>query len=156
MATYLNDPYIYSRTLMLPANYGESDAQWFLNYSKEQTDKFGHALNFAIRDPDGNLIGGIGFLGMNSSPAIAHKDELGYWMAAAFRGKGIMTDAVRKMIDYGFTVRQLSRIEAHLYAFNVESEAVLKRCGFTQEGYLRKAYYRNNEYHDAKLYAIIK
>lgn len=153
---HLSDEYIFARTLMLPANYGEKDARWFLNHCKEEHAKFGHPLHFSIRNAEGNIIGGIGFHGRNTVPGLAHKDEIGYWLATSYRGKGIMTAAVRKIVEYGFTTRQLCRIEAPVYAFNLESEAVLLRCGFTQEGYLRKAYFRNNEYHDAKFYAITK
>ncbi len=153
---YLNDPYIYARTLMLPENYSEADALWFLNHCKENFEKFGHQLNFSIRGQDGKIVGGVGFHGKNNIPQLAHKDEIGYWLATKFRGNGIMTEAVRWIVDYGFTMRKLVRIEAPIYAYNVESEAVLRKCGFKEEGYLRKAYFRNNEYHDAKMYAITK
>lgn len=153
---WLNDPYIYARTLMLPATYGEKDAHWFLNHCEQKMKDFGHPINFAIRDDSGNLIGGCGFHGSNIMPATAHRDEIGYWLAPDFRGKGIMTAAVKFLVSYGFETRKLLRIEAPVYAFNIESQKVLLRCGFTEEGYLRKAYSRNGEYHDAKIYSIIR
>lgn len=153
---YLNDPYIFERTLMLPSNYGVEDAKRFLDSCKTQEEAFGHPLNFSIRDQGGKVVGGIGFHGKNGTPGLAHRDEIGYWMAKPFRGKGIMTCAIQKCVEYGFDTRNLLRIEAPVYSFNLESEAVLVRCGFTQEGYLRKAYFRNNIYHDAKFYAILK
>jgi len=152
----LNDPYIFARTLMLPADYNLKDAQWFLNHCKEKQQAFGHPINFAIRNRDGILIGGCGFHGNNTFAGVAHRDEIGYWLAEEFRGKGIMTSAVQFLVRYGFETRNLLRIEAPVYTFNIESQKVLLRCGFTEEGYLRKAYFRNGQYHDAKLYAITR
>ncbi|HTF02930.1 MAG TPA: GNAT family protein [Bacteroidia bacterium] len=156
LITRLNDPYIYARTLMLPANYSEKDAGFFLALCQSHLQAFGHPLHFSIRNPEGTAIGGCGFHGKNTVPGLAHKDEIGYWLATEYRGKGIMTEAVKKIVEYGFTTRNLLRIEAPVYSFNVESEAVLVKCGFTKEGYMPKAYFRNNEYHDAKFYAIVK
>lgn len=153
---HLNDPYIYARTLALPANYSEADGQFFINLCKKHQEQFGHPIHFCIRDPHGQTIGGAGFHGKNNTPAVAHRDEIGYWLATEHRGKGIMTEAVKALVEYGFSVRNLLRIEAPVYAFNKESEAVLKRCGFEEEGYARKAYFRNGEYHDAKLFAILR
>lgn len=153
---HLNNAYIFQRTLMLPENYSEKDAVWFLNHCAEKQIEFGHPLNFAIRNDAGVLIGGCGFHGKNKIAGIAHRDEIGYWLSEEYRGKGIMTSAVRFLLQYGFEIRELIRIEAPVYAFNIESQKVLLRCGFTEEGYLRKAYFRNGEYHDAKLYAITR
>jgi len=153
---HLNSSYIYQRTLMLPENYTEKDAAWFLNHCAEKQAEFGHPLNFAIRNNAGALIGGCGFHGNNKFKGITHRDEIGYWLAEEYRGRGIMTAAVQFLVQYGFETRNLLRIEAPVYAFNIESQKVLLRCGFAEEGYLRKAYFRNGEYHDAKLYAITR
>lgn len=156
LVQHLNDPYIYDRTLMLPANYQEKDALFFLTLCKSHHDVFGHPLHFSIRTPEGETIGGCGFHGKNSIAGLAHRDEIGYWLATAYRGKGLMTEAVNAIVHYGFTVRNLLRIDAPVYAFNTESAAVLVRCGFTLEGEMKKAYFRNGKYVDALHYAIVK
>jgi ribosomal-protein-alanine N-acetyltransferase len=153
---HLNDPYIYARTLNLPASYAEKDARFFLALCKSLEENFGHPLHFSIRNPEGETIGGCGYHGKNLVAGLAHRDEIGYWLATDYRGKGIMTEAVKAICEYGFTTRKLIRIEAPVYAFNLESEAVLKKCGFVYEGYWQKAYLRNGEYHDAKFYALVK
>lgn len=153
---HLNDPYIYARTLMLPEKYTEKDGQFFVDLCAQHEKIFGHVVHFNIRKPGGEAIGGIGFHGKNTVPGIAHKDEIGYWLATDYRGKGIMTEAVKAICAYGFSVRNLVRIEAPVYDFNKESAAVLERNGFVCEGIMRKAYFRNNEYHDAKLFALVR
>lgn len=152
---HLRDPYIFARTLMLPAEYSESDARKFLEICEGHEKQFGHPLHFSIRNPAGETIGGCGYHGKNNVPGLAHRDEIGYWLATEYRGKGIMTEAVKAIVEYGFNTRKLLRVEAPVYSFNAESEAVLKKCGFGYEGYWKKAYFRNGEYHDAKFYAIV-
>lgn len=152
----LNDPYIYARTLMLPANYEEKDARFFLTLCRTHLNNFGHPIHFSIRNPEGETIGGCGFHGKNTIAGLAHRDEIGYWLATGYRGKGIMTEAVNAIVNYGFTSRGLLRIDAPVYAFNKESAAVLLRCGFYLEGEMKKAYFRNGEYVDALHYAIVK
>ncbi len=153
---HLNDPYIFARTLMLPANYQEKDARFFLTLCKSHEDTFGHPLHFSIRNPEGETIGGCGYHGKNVVAGLAHRDEIGYWLATAYRGKGIMTEAVKAIVEYGFTTRKLLRIDAPVYAFNKESASVLIKNGFVFEGEMKKAYFRNGEYHDALHYAIVK
>jgi RimJ/RimL family protein N-acetyltransferase len=153
---HLNDPYIFARTLMLPANYEEKDGRFFLTLCKSHEDTFGHPIHFNIRTPEGECIGGCGFHGKNVVEGLSHRDEIGYWLAAAYRGKGIMTEAVKAIVEYGFNTRKLLRIDAPVYAFNKESAAVLIKNGFVFEGEMKKAYFRNGEYHDALQYAIVK
>lgn len=153
---HLNDPYIFARTLMLPANYAEKDARFFLTLCQSHLEIFGHPLHFSIRNPQGETIGGCGFHGKNTVPGLAHRDEIGYWLATEYRGKGLMTQTVNRIVEYGWNTRNLLRIEAPVYSFNKESAAVLERNGFTNEGLAKKAYFRNGEYHDAILYAIVK
>lgn len=156
LVRHLNDPYIFARTLMLPADYEEADARRFLEICANHVAQFGHDLHFSIRNPQGETIGGCGYHGKNNVPGLAHRDEIGYWLATEYRGKGIMTEAVKAICEYGFTIRKLVRIEAPVYSFNLESEAVLKKCGFEYEGYWKKAFLRNEEYHDAKFYALVR
>jgi ribosomal-protein-alanine N-acetyltransferase len=62
---------------------------------------------------------------------------LGYALAANQQGKGLMTEALRLGIDYMFGEMHLHRISANYLPHNTRSAAVLKRLGFTVEGYAR-------------------
>ena len=62
---------------------------------------------------------------------------LGYALAQDQQGKGVMTEALRLGIDYMFGEMNLHRISANYMPHNVRSAAVLKRLGFTVEGYAR-------------------
>lgn len=152
---YLNDKDIYERTLRLPSPYQESDAEWFINHAEEQRKEFGKLMNWSVRQNNGELIGGIGFhlvYGKNS-----HKDEIGYWLAKPFWGKGIMTKVVKRFCRFGFEEMGLIRIEATVFHFNDASAKVLEKCGFQLEASTLKNYYRKyGKVFDGKLYAVVK
>jgi len=62
---------------------------------------------------------------------------LGYALAEAAQGQGLMTEAVRLGIEYMFREQHLHRISANYLPHNTKSAAVLKRLGFTVDGYAR-------------------
>ncbi len=62
---------------------------------------------------------------------------LGYALAENQQGRGLMTEALRLAIDYAFGEMNLHRISANYLPHNTRSAAVLKRLGFTVEGYAR-------------------
>lgn len=156
LVLHLNEKEIFDRTLMIPYPYTEEAGKWFIGFSEQLYKQFGHDLNFAIRDPNGNLIGVAGFHGKNNFPVLAHKDEVGYWIAKPYWGKGIMTQALSVLIEYGSNVRGICRFEAPVYADNIASQKVLLKCGFKEEGYMSKAYFKNGIYQDGKLFALVK
>jgi RimJ/RimL family protein N-acetyltransferase len=153
---HLNDKDIYERTLNIPFPYTETDAQRFLQLSDQQNKLFGHIVSFVIRNKSDELIGAFGFHGKNLTAVFRHKDEIGYWLAKEHRNKGIMTAVLPVMIKYGEEVHGIKRFEAPVFSFNTESEKLLLKCGFKQEGFFEKAYFKNGEYIDAKLFALVK
>jgi [ribosomal protein S5]-alanine N-acetyltransferase len=155
LALYLNEKEIHDRTLQIPFPYSEADAHWFISHCEQLQQEHGHVINWAIRLKTGELIGGIGFHCKNMGSPIAHRDEVGYWVAKPYWNKGIMSRVLPLVCAYGRDVRGLRRIEAPIYAWNIGSEKVLLKSGFRQEGYLCKSYFKNNTFHDAKLFALI-
>jgi ribosomal-protein-alanine N-acetyltransferase len=151
---YLNDKEISDTTLNIPFPYKETDGDWWINHCREENKQFGHHLNFVIRNKNGEVLGGAGFHGKNRTPPLAHRDEVGYWVARPFWGQGIMSRALPFLLRYGREKRSLSRIEAPVFSFNIASEKVLIKCGFREEGYLRKAYFKNGQYFDSKIFAL--
>lgn len=80
--------------------------------------------------------------------------ELGYWLAELYWGKGIMTVAVKQMVDYGFKTFQIDRIFARPFGTNIGSQKVLEKAGFKLEAKFEKTLYKNGEYLDELIYAI--
>jgi RimJ/RimL family protein N-acetyltransferase len=63
--------------------------------------------------------------------------EVGYWVAAPARGRGVAVRAVCLMAAWGFQERGYARIQLHTLPGNRASERVAEKAGFTREGLLR-------------------
>ena len=100
------------------------------------------------------MIGGVGFTGLESGKS--HCSEIGYWLARPFWGRGIMTAVLHKAIELGFERLGLVKLTAHVFAGNVASARVLQKCGFLQEGFLRKHYLKDGKYLDAMAYGLVR
>jgi ribosomal-protein-alanine N-acetyltransferase len=81
---------------------------------------------------------------------------LSYVLARPYWGKGLMTEALRVIIAFGFDHYQLHRIEAHVVVSNQASLSVLQKLGFKKEGFLRERFYENNHFHDEWVFALLK
>lgn len=95
------------------------------------------------------LIGTIGF----NSWAPGHKAVLIYALVQEYWGKGIMTEAINAVVQYGFDTLQLKRIEAEVLQGNTGSERVLEKTGFQHEGLLRQGMMWNGVAYDINMYA---
>ena len=66
--------------------------------------------------------------------------ELGYFIAAEFEGRGLVTRSVRALIDYAAVIHAVQRFYIQAAVGNVRSLAVAERLGFQREGVLRSAW----------------
>jgi ribosomal-protein-alanine N-acetyltransferase len=150
---HLKEKEIYDRTLRIPYPYTEGDFQEWLKTVENTTQQQGRPVHWAIRNKEDCLIGGCGFDGLQVGKSRA---EIGYWLAKPYWGRGIMTAVVRKACEFAVAEFGLAKIVAHVFASNTPSARVLEKCGFVQEGYLRKHYLKDNQFFDARLYALLK
>ena len=151
---HLKEKEVYDHTLRIPYPYTEADFQEWLKIVEKATQQQGRPVHWAIRKEDGLLIGGCGFDGFQVGKS--HRAEIGYWLAKPYWGRGIMTAVVRRACAFAFTQFGLVRIVAHVFADNAASARVLEKCGFQQEGYLRKHCLKDGHYFDARLFALLK
>ncbi|MBX6352049.1 MAG: GNAT family N-acetyltransferase [Thermoflavifilum sp.] len=85
-----------------------------------------------------------------------HRDTaLGYWLAAGFEGRGIMTAACAGLIDHLFRELQLHRVEIRAAVENTRSRRVAERLGFRYEGCRRHAEWLYDHYVDHALYGLL-
>ena len=154
LVKYLNHPTIYENTLMIPNPYSMGDAGWYINYVEERRQKFGRLTDWAIREQNGQVIGGIGFHVENGIHS--HKDAIGYWLGAPYWRRGIMTQVVQTLTELAFREFGLIRIEAPIFPQNTASARVLEKCGFVSEGLLRSYYQKKGNSIDVRMYARIK
>ncbi|MNK27878.1 ribosomal-protein-S5-alanine N-acetyltransferase [compost metagenome] len=104
----------------------------------------------------GILIGSCGFNVWQL--AGANRGEIGYDLGVAYWGRGFMPEALQTMMEFGYSVMGLNRIEALVLPENSASRRMLDKLGFQEEGLLRE--YQQNEqaegYIDLHLYALLK
>ena len=101
----------------------------------------------------GHLIGTIGYMSYDESN---HSTEIGYSLAHWKWNQGIMTEALRQVIQYTFTSMDINRIEAQHETENPASGRVMQKCGMHKEGILRQRLYNKGRYVDVCLYSILK
>lgn len=105
---------------------------------------------------DDTPIGSIGFEKDAYRPGIASR-ELGYSLSEDFWGQGIMTEAARKLLHYGFTEMKLDSVMIRTGEANERSRRVIAKCGFTYEGTLRKCYRMyNGQIRDSRVYSMLR
>jgi ribosomal-protein-alanine N-acetyltransferase len=134
-------------TDVFPHPYTTEDGKAFLEFITKITP----VNNFAI-DIEGEAVGGIGiFL---ESDIHLKNAEIGYWIAESFWGKGIITEAIKQIVEFGFKTYDINRIFARPFGTNIASHRVLEKAGFTLEGRFEKTLYKNGEYLDELIYAV--
>jgi ribosomal-protein-serine acetyltransferase len=96
-----------------------------------------------------------GVVGLHSINWLRRTTSIGYWLAPRFRGRGVMTAAVRAYVDQSFGPWGLNRLELSAAEHNVRSRAVAERLGFTREGLLRSDERIGDAYHDIVVYSVL-
>ncbi len=99
------------------------------------------------------LIGGLTL--SNVRRGVAMTCSVGYWIGERYARKGYMTDALSAVVQFCFDELALHRIEAACLPHNKASIALLKRCGFQEEGYARGYLKINGTWQDHLLFAIL-
>lgn len=97
-----------------------------------------------------------GAIGLHPKPDLWRRNmELGYWLARQHRGKGIMTEAIRQMVQLGFdTFPEVTRIYATPFGGNIASQKALEKAGFTLEAKLIGTLIKYGRVEDEWIYAV--
>ena len=99
------------------------------------------------------IIGTCGFFNINSTYFSA---TLGYDLARPYWGKGLMTEALRAILQHGFAHYSLNRIQAETNLDSKRSIATLLRLGFCEEGVLRQLGFWKGQFHDVRCFSLLK
>jgi ribosomal-protein-serine acetyltransferase len=101
---------------------------------------------------DERMIGAAGFAGIDW---VARGTIIGYWLAEEHQGRGLMTRAVRALVDHAFGELELHRVEIQAAEGNLRSRGIPERLGFTQEGIRREAESVGGRYLDLVVYGLL-
>ena len=80
---------------------------------------------------------------------------MGYYVGAGYQGRGYMTDALRLVLAHAFETLKLHRVEANIQPANVASVALVRRAGFTREGFSRRYLKISGRWRDHERYALL-
>ncbi len=152
----------------VPRNYQRSDAEFFVEQVVAKGWSEGRELNWAIREADAGAPPDlVGMLGITlSGPENARTGEVGYWLAAAARGRGTMTRAVAALIDMAFDPKGPLGLSAlrwrcdihetsHGSVPNWASWKVAWSLGFQREGRVRRFLPNDGRLHDGWIATLL-
>jgi len=129
-----------------------SDGQKFVDWYQHRY-KEGLAVRWGIAlKGKTNIIGTAGF----NNYTTLHRANIGYDLQKAYWNKGYITEALKSIIDFGFSSLDINRIEAEVMQGNTSSKKVLEKLGFIKEGVLREWMLWNNKYYDMTMYSLLK
>lgn len=126
-------------------------SEWVVNdwvSSYEKDDFYTWAIEY-----EGQPIGSISVVGKNDDALKAH---IGYCIGKAWWRKGIMSEALKAVMDYLFDEVGMNRIEACFDPNNPNSGRVMAKCGMKYEGTHRQSGRNNQGICDEAFYAILK
>lgn len=115
--------------------------------------RMGQGYSFLIFDKTtASLIGGINI--NNVCRGAAQYGTLGYWLDEEEQGSGYMAEALRLVINYGFTHLQLHRFNAGCLPGNERSARLLAKLGFAEEGFAKKYVQIDGRWQDHLLFGL--
>lgn len=131
-----------------------TDAYERLEVVKKEYEELHVPPVWAIELKDtGKVIGSIGFLHVKENHSYA---EIGYLLHRRYWNKGIMSEAVKEVLKFGFEKMELNKITIDCDSRNIGSYRVMEKNGLVYEGTLRQQRFNKGEYVDVKVYSILK
>jgi [ribosomal protein S5]-alanine N-acetyltransferase len=120
--------------------------------SIEQLYHSGEGINWGITLKNSpRLIGTIGYYRMNKPHFRA---EIGYLLHTEHQRKGIMTEAMKAILHYGFKEMKAHSIIADINPNNIASKMILEKNGFIKEAYFKESYYYDGRFLDSIIYTL--
>jgi RimJ/RimL family protein N-acetyltransferase len=98
----------------------------------------------------------IGDIGIHFLDKENKQVEIGCTIAKDQQGKGYATEALRKVIDYLFSILNKHRVIGSVDPNNVQSIKMLERLGFRKEAHFKESILANGQWTDDIIYAILK
>ena len=114
-----------------------------------------------IRSSDGQLACGmwhrgelVGVIGYQRAAWSESTARIGYWLGAAFQGRGIVTRSCRALIEHAFAELGMRRAEIFCAVGNNKSRAIPQRLGFVEEGTIRDGEWLYDHFVDLVVYGM--
>lgn len=132
-----------------PHPYTIEHARNWIRHVKENENQTRFIIDF-----HGEAIGEIGFVPQLDVHRFAA--EIGYWMSEDHWGKGVGSKALAAACNYAFSKASIVRLFADVVEHNKGSCRILEKCGFQLEGVFRNHIFKEGEFYDQFVYALLK
>lgn len=129
----------------------EQDSLHFI-HRVNQENQDNTALTLAIKDK-GTIVGVICFHAFDHANKSA---GVGYWLSQDHQGRGIITQACKHLIDYGFNTLHLNEIKISCNTNNQKSVAIPQKLGFTRTQFLAQKEWLYDHFVDHLCFEITK
>jgi ribosomal-protein-alanine N-acetyltransferase len=139
------------------AAHARQHVEWFVGWQKAEP-RTHFQLAITLRDT-GALIGDCGLRGrpqVNVGYDADLEADIGYELNPAFWGQGLATEAVRRIVDFGFRELELHRVWAFCLGDNEPSWRLMERLGMQREGVLRQNLRVRERWRDTYQYGILR
>ncbi len=114
----------------------------------------GTGIWWAVCSLDNQTFYGAG--GLNNLSKAHKKAEIGFWLLTDFWGKGIMTEAMPLICDYGFEQLGLHRIEGFVETDNINCKNAMAKLKFQHEGTMQDCELKDGRFISLDIYAKIR
>lgn len=131
-----------------PHPYTMADAESFLSKFSNQDPTYFFAIEYM-----GEYAGNISLVPCQD--VYRQSAEIGFFIGEPYWNKGIVTEAVTMITEYGFKELGIVRIHTGIFEYNAASMRVLEKCGFTKEGVFVKSVTKQGKLWDEMRYAKI-
>lgn len=137
-------------------------SEWYPHVTRHETAEYlrwmlhryrnGLGYTFGV-EYEGKVIGTAGFSEVDNGFTSA---ELGYGIVETEWGKGLGTELVLGMTKFAFDCMGLDRLQARVVTENKPSLSLLAKCGFVQEGVLRRSFRKEGKVYDVAVFAMLR
>ena len=97
----------------------------------------------------------IGSIGYHRIDRDNHRAEIGYMLNPRHWRKGLMSEALSAVLDYGFHVMNLHSVEANVNPENAASAGLLEKHGFVREAHFKENYFFNGKFFDSYIFSLL-
>lgn len=113
----------------------------------------GEGISWAVSLKNANEM--IGLAGLWRIDKEHHRAEIGYTLLPVHWNRGLMSEVLQSIIDFGFRSMKLHSIEANVNPANAASIRLLEKLGFVREAYFRENYYFRGRFLDSAIYSLL-
>ena len=124
-----------------------------LIHMMQQKIETNEGINWAITLKNDDKL--IGFIGHYRIQWEHFRSEIGYMVSPDYNGKGITTEAIKLLVDYGFNDMKMHSLEAVIDPENTASARVLVKNGFVKEAHFIENEFFDGKFLDSVIYSLV-